>query len=113
MVKSTRSKLPARGWKREKRVSAFQAPPKSRFRRGLGWVFNVWTGTVALIVLLAAVLTGAYFWFEYSDRIDRRLLSGEIFTPTAGIYSAPKTLKKGDHIMLQELIDYLKSAVAL
>ena len=110
MVKNTRSKMPPRGWKRERRVSAYQAPPKSRFRRGLSWVFNLWTGTAALIVILVCALTISYFWFEYSDRIDRRLLSGEIFTPTAGIYSAPKTLKKGDPITLQELIDYLKSA---
>ena len=110
MVKNTRSKMPPRGWKREKRVLTYQAPPRSRLRRALSWVFNLWTGTAALVAILAGALTLSYFWFEYSDRIDRRLLSGEIFTPTAGVYSAAKTLKKGDQITLQDLIDYLKSA---
>jgi penicillin-binding protein 1B len=102
--------MPPKGWKRTNRVSSYQAPPKSRFRRMLGRVFNLWTGTAALILLLATFLGLTYFWFEYSDRIDRRLLSGEIFTPTAGIYSAPKTLKAGDAITQIELIEYLKSA---
>lgn len=108
--KTTRSKMPPKGWKRANRVSAYQAPPKSRFRRMLGWIFNLWTGTAALILLLAGFLGVTYFWFEYSDRIDRKLLSGEVFTPTAGIYSAPKMLKAGDAITQIELIDYLKTA---
>ncbi|MEO5859319.1 MAG: PBP1A family penicillin-binding protein [Pyrinomonadaceae bacterium] len=110
IVKSTRSKMPPGSWKRTKRVSAYQAGPKSRFRRFLSGVFNIWTGTFALIFLLAGILGLTYFWFEYSDRIDRKLLGTEIFTPTAGIYSAPKTLKAGDNGTLQELIDYLKTA---
>jgi penicillin-binding protein 1B len=51
-----------------------------------------------------------YFWLEFSDRIDRRLLSGEVYTPSAGIYSAPKTLKQGENTSLPALIEYLKSA---
>jgi penicillin-binding protein 1B len=108
--KTTRSKMPPKGWKRANRVSAYQAPPKSRFRRMVGWVFNLWTGTAALILLLAGFLGVTYFWFEYSDHIDRKLLNGEVFTPTAGIYSAPKMLRAGDAITQVELIEYLKSA---
>lgn len=52
----------------------------------------------------------AYFWFEFSERIDRRLLSGEVFTATAGIYSAPKTLQTGEAITRDELVNYLRSA---
>lgn len=102
--------MPPGGWKRAKRISAYQSPPRSRFRRILHGVFNLWTGTFALILLLIGILGLTYFWFEYSDRIDRRLLGSEIFTPTAGIYSAPKTLKDGDPTSLPELIEYLKSA---
>lgn len=109
-VKSMRSKTPPDAWKRSKRVSAYQALPKSRFRRILSGIFNIWTGLFALILILSGFLGVTYFWFEYSDRIDRRLLGSEIFTPTAGIYSAPKTLKAGDGATLQELIEYLKSA---
>ena len=92
------------------RVAAFKAPPKSRFRRVLRFFINPWTLTLATVVALVVFLTATYFWFEYSDIIDRRLLSSEIFTPSAGIYSAPKTLKTGEHITMLQLIDYLKSA---
>ena len=50
-----------------------------------------------------------YFWFEYSDKVDF-LLRGEVFTNTAGIYSAPKTLKNGEAISAEDLIAYLKTA---
>lgn len=63
-----------------------------------------------MVFLLAAFLVASYFWIDYSDKIDRKLLSGEVFTPTAGIYSAAKLLRTGDEITLLELIDYLKSA---
>lgn len=110
MVKSTRSKMPPRGWKKGHRVAAFQSPPPSRFRRILRWIFNPWTIGLTLVLIVAGIFTFSYFWLEYSDQIDRKLLSGEIFTPTAGIYSAPKMLKAGDAVNMAELIEYLKSA---
>jgi penicillin-binding protein 1B len=108
--KRMRSKLPPKGWKGMRRVKTFQAVPKSRFRRLVGYVFNVWTVSLTLLVLLFAFLVGTYYWFEFSDRIDRKLLSGEVYTPTAGIYSAPKVLTAGEGISLNDLIDYLKTA---
>ena len=102
--------MPPRGWKRGRRVQSFRAAPKGRFRRILGYIFNIWTVSLALVVLLIAFLTGTYYWFEFSDRIDRKLLSSEVFTPNAGIYSAPKTLRSGESISMLQLIDYLKSA---
>src|SRR5678815_5854779 len=109
-VRSRRSKMPPRGWKRARSVKAFQAPERSRFRRLLGYIFNGWTISIALILLLIAFFTGTYYWFEFSDRIDRRLLSGEVYTPNAGIYSAPKILRVGESTSMLELIDYLKTA---
>ena len=38
------------------------------------------------------------------------MLGGEVYTASAGIYSAPKTLKVGESTSMAELIDYLKSA---
>src|SRR5688572_6109798 len=105
-----RSKTPPRGWVKQRRVSSYKAPPVSKKRRLLGWVFNGWTASVAALFVLAAFLTLTYFWFEFSDRIDRKLLSGEVFTPSAGIYSAPKTLRVGEEITRTGLIDYLKTA---
>ena len=93
-----------------RRISAYKAPPPSRFRRIVRLFINPWTITFACVVVLISFLTFTYFWFEYSDRIDRRLLSGEIFTASAGIYSAPKILMSREKITMLELIDYLKSA---
>jgi penicillin-binding protein 1B len=109
-VRSTRSKKPPKGWLKSKRVASFQSPPRSRFRRALAWVFNPWMLAIAMLIVLFTGITLAYFWVDYSDRIDRKLLSGEIFTPTAGIYSAPKYLRAGDSTTLPELIEYLKTA---
>lgn len=108
--RSTHSKKPPKGWLKAKRVTAYQAPPPSRFRRMLGWIFSPWTITAVMLILLGTGITLAYFWVDYSDRIDRKLLSGEVFTPTAGIYSAPKYLRAGDPTTLPELVEYLKTA---
>jgi hypothetical protein len=107
-IKTGRSKMPPRGWKRVRRVKYDRSVPKSRFRRTLGYIFNVWTVSLALVVLLIAFLTATYYWFEFSGRIDQKLLSGEVFTPNAGIYSAPKTLRSGESTSMPGLIDYLK-----
>jgi penicillin-binding protein 1B len=74
------------------------------------WFVNPWTLSVLFTLLLATFLILTYYWFEFSDRIDRSLLSGEVYTPSAGIYSAPKTIKVGEESSLLSLIDYLKSA---
>ena len=90
-------------------VKSFKKPPPNLFRRLLRLVFNPITISLFLVLFLAVFLTLTYFWFEYSDRVDL-LLRGEVFTRTAGIYSAPKNLRNGENIALEDLIDYLKSA---
>src|SRR5690349_1747508 len=109
-TKRSRSKIPPRGWVRANRAKTFQAPLRSRFRGILRFFVNGWTVSFALAFALAAFLTATYFWLDFSDRIDQKLLSGEVYTPTAGIYSAPKLLKVGEVNSLPGLIDYLKSA---
>jgi penicillin-binding protein 1B len=88
----------------------YKAPPPSRIRRFFGLLFNRWTLIAAMAALLAAGLTFTYFWFLFSDEIDRRLLSGEVYTASAGIYTAPKLLRKGESASPAELIEYLKTA---
>ncbi|HEX6125247.1 MAG TPA: PBP1A family penicillin-binding protein [Pyrinomonadaceae bacterium] len=105
-----RSRRPPKGWVNARRVSAYQAPAPSRSRRFLRFFINPWLVTFTLVFVLIGFLTFTYFWFEYSDQIDRRLLGEQIFTPSAGIYSAPKTLKVGERVSPTELIEYLKSA---
>lgn len=109
-VKRMRSKLPPRGWVKARRPVVYRAPPRSRFRRILHWIFNVWTVSLTLLILLGVFLTLTYYWHDFSDRIDRKLLSGEVFTPSAGIYSAPKILKNGEEVTMLGLIEYLKTA---
>ncbi|MGH9946877.1 MAG: transglycosylase domain-containing protein [Pyrinomonadaceae bacterium] len=108
--RSRRSKLPPRGWVKAKRPAVYKAPSRSRFRRFLAIFLNKWTFAASLSVLLISFLVFTYFWLLFSDRIDQRLLSGEVFTPSAGIYTAPKLLRKGEDISAIELIDYLKTA---
>src|SRR5829696_7874219 len=108
--KGTRSKLAPKNWRRPRRVAAYQAPLPTRFRRAVHSVFNLWTLSLALVLMLGAFLTLTYYWFEFSDRIDRKLLSGEVYTPAAGIYSAPKILRAGEKTSMIELIDYLETA---
>ena len=111
--KSKKSKLPPRYWlnkMRPGRVETLQGKPRGFFRRVLHLIFNPITVLSSLLLMLCAFLTLTYFWFEYSDRIDLLLRSGDVFTRTAGIYSAPKTLRGGEDISLEDLTDYLKSA---
>lgn len=109
-VKKFRSRQPPRAWVKARRAKVEKISPRSRFRRVVGWFFNVWTASAAGILLLTGFFTLSYFWFLFSDTIDRRLLSGEVFTPSAGIYSAPKRLRKGDAATPEEMIGYLKRA---
>ena len=106
--------MPPRYWLNKHRggarVESFQQPPKSLFRRILRLIFNPITALSCLLILLCAFLGLTYFWFEYSDRIDLSLKGGDVFTRTAGIYSAPKTLREGEDISLEDLTVYLKSA---
>ncbi len=95
---------------RARRVSSYRAPPPTRLQRLGRLLVNGWTISLVLLALLSGFLTLTYFWFEFSDRIDRRLMTGEVFTPFAGIYSAPKVLRTGEGLTQTELIDYLKSA---
>ena len=105
--------MPPKYWRMKRqngRVESFQQPPRTFFRRIVRLIFNPITALSSLLILLCAFLGLTYFWFDYSDRIDLLLKGGDVFTRTAGIYSAPKTLKSGENISLEDLTAYLKSA---
>jgi penicillin-binding protein 1B len=102
--------MPPRGWTRGRRASSYKAPPPSGLRRFVALVFNAWTVSIASFLFLGLFLTLMYFWFEFSSRIDQKLLSGEVYTASAGIYSAPKTLRVGESLTPNALIEYLKTA---
>ncbi len=92
-----------------KRISNGTGQKRSRTRRVLRFIFNPLSFALSSLVFLAVFLVATYYWFEFSDKIDL-LLAGKVFTQTAGIYSGPKSLKKGEKINKQELVAYLKSA---
>lgn len=102
--------MPPKAWVRAKRGAVYQAPPRSRIRRILHFFFNKWTLSAAILVMITVCSILGYYWLDFSEQIDRRLLSGEVFTPTAGIYSAPKILRPDEVMTRDGLIDYLKSA---
>lgn len=110
LVKSRKPKKPPKYWRKEHPIKAFKAPKPPLYKRFFRLIFNGYTASITLALLLGVFLTATYFWFEFSDIIDRRLLSGEVFTQNAGIYSAPKILRNGEVITAEDLVNYLKSA---
>jgi hypothetical protein len=109
-VKSRKPARPPKYWRNKHPIKAFQAPKPPFYKRIWRMIFNGYTISLATLAALVVILTAAYFWFEFSDVIDRKLLSGEVYTQNAGIYSAPKLLKNGENLSPEELVSYLKSA---
>lgn len=109
-VVSKKAKLPPKNWRGQRaNAKVFKQPPPTLFRRVLRFFFNPISISLASFFVLGIALILTYFWFEYSDRVDA-LLKGEVFTRTAGIYSAPKTLEASEKITPENLVEYLKSA---
>jgi penicillin-binding protein 1B len=98
------------GARRPPRVVKYQEPsPKGFFRRWAGRIFR--PPVIVALVFLTTITIGilGYYWWIFSARIDR-LLNGEVFTRSAGIYAAPKELRVGENISTDDLIAYLKRA---
>ncbi|HEX6624493.1 MAG TPA: PBP1A family penicillin-binding protein, partial [Pyrinomonadaceae bacterium] len=95
--------------KRGARVVKFEEPEVGFFRR---WLRRLTRPVVILpVVFLTAVVVGVlgYYYYIFSARIDR-LLRGEVFTRTAGIYAAPKQLRAGETIAVEDLVGRLRRA---
>jgi penicillin-binding protein 1B len=60
-----------------------------------------------LLCVVLVVTVFAYYWIIFSARIDN-LLKGEVYTRSAGIYAAPKQIRAGQNISLDDLLAYLK-----
>ncbi|MDQ4120982.1 MAG: PBP1A family penicillin-binding protein [Acidobacteriota bacterium] len=97
----------------QRRAVKFIQPDEPRWKRTKRKIRNFLThpGFYAPVIIFAVgtILTLGYFWMEYSERVDR-LLNGEVFTRSAGIYAAPKLLRDGESINANELTAYLKGA---
>src|SRR5438105_13856514 len=94
---------------RAPRVVKFEEPPESFWRRWRRRLIR--PATVAPVVALTVftvVLLG-YYYHVFSQRIDR-LLRGEVFTRSAGIYAAPKQIRAGASLSLDDVVAQLKRA---
>src|ERR1044072_8734199 len=89
------------------RVVKFQEPPEGFLRRWRRRLIRPATviPTVILFVVAAGLLV--YYYTVFSQRIDR-LLRGEVFTRSAGIYAAPKQIRPGDGLSVDDLVERLK-----
>ena len=94
---------------RNPKVVKFQEKKPGIIRRIFRFFFRPLFIVPTVLVLLVAVGILVYFWQIFSERIDK-LLSGEIFTRSAGVYSSPKELRVGEEITVEELVAYLKAA---
>ncbi|HEX8685741.1 MAG TPA: transglycosylase domain-containing protein, partial [Pyrinomonadaceae bacterium] len=99
----------ARVRQRAARFVRFEEPPEGFWRRWRRRLIRPATvvPAVALFLLTAGLL--AYYYTVFSERIDR-LLRGEVFTRSAGLYAAPKQLRPGENVSAEDLITRLKRA---
>ncbi len=94
---------------RRSRVVKYEEAEPGFFRR---WTRRIFRPPVVIaLVFLSTVTIGVlgYYWVVFSHRIDR-LLNGEVFTRSAGIYAAPKELRVGENVSVDDLVAYLKRA---
>jgi penicillin-binding protein 1B len=95
--------------RRQARVVKF-AEPDEGFRRR--WSRRLLRPAVVIpVVFLTTVTVGifGYYYYIFSGRIDR-LLRGEVFTRSAGIYAAPRQLRASENITVEDLVARLKRA---
>ena len=91
------------------RVVSFVDKRPSFVRRVVRRLFSA--PVVIPLVFISAIVLGIliYYWPVFSRRIDT-LLSGEVYTRTAGIYAAPKQLRVNETISEADVITLLKRA---
>ncbi|HMF57180.1 MAG TPA: PBP1A family penicillin-binding protein [Pyrinomonadaceae bacterium] len=91
------------------RIVKYSEPEPTLWRRWRRRIFHPYV--IIGVSFLTAVAIGVlvYYWMIFSARIDR-LLSGEVFTRTAGIYAAPREIYTNENTSIDELTAYLQSA---
>lgn len=89
------------------RVVAYSQPEPSFRRRLLKRLLSPVVLFPLLFVSILVVGFLAYYWVNFSNRIDN-LLAGEVFTRSAGIYAAPKQIRVGQPLAQDRLVEFLK-----
>ncbi|MDQ1613031.1 MAG: penicillin-binding protein [Pyrinomonadaceae bacterium] len=99
---------PAAG-RRAARVVRYDEPEEGFFRRWRRRIFR--PPVVIALVLLTTFTVGVlgYYYYIFSERVDR-LIGGEIFTRSAGVYTAPKDLRVGAPLSADDLVKRLQRA---
>jgi penicillin-binding protein 1B len=91
------------------RVVKYEEPPEGFWRRWRRRLIRPATVIPVVILTLATVGVLGYYYHIFSQRIDR-LLHGEVFTRSAGIYAAPKQIRAGSGVSLDDVVTELKRA---
>jgi penicillin-binding protein 1B len=100
---------PAHTRRRGPRVYQFEEPPEGFWRRWRRRLIRPATVIPTVVVTLLVVGLLGYYYTLFSERVDK-LLRGEVFTRSAGIYAAPKQIKVGDGLSAEDLVARLKRA---
>ncbi|HEX8557160.1 MAG TPA: PBP1A family penicillin-binding protein [Pyrinomonadaceae bacterium] len=100
---------PARTRPRAPRVVRFHEPPEGFWRRWRRRLVRPATVVPAVVLFLLAAGVLGYYYTVFSERIDR-LLRGEVFTRSAGIYAAPRQIRAGESLSVDDLVARLKRA---
>ena len=91
------------------RVVRYEEPRPGFPRRFLRFLLRPYIALPALFATALIVGVFGYYWVVFSARIDN-LLKGEVFTRSAGIYAAPKQIRAGQNLSVDDLLAYLKRA---
>src|SRR3954468_16478836 len=89
------------------RAVKYEEPPEGFWRRWRRRLIRPATVIPATILFVATVALLGYYYHVFSQRIDR-LLRGEVFTRSAGLYAAPKQIHPGDGLSVDDLVTKLK-----
>src|SRR5215212_2515479 len=95
--------------RRGSRVYRFEEPPEGFWRRWRRRLIRPATVIPAALITVAVVAAFAYYYSVFSERIDK-LLRGEVFTRSAGIYAAPRQVRTGEGLSVEDLVTKLKRA---
>jgi penicillin-binding protein 1B len=99
----------ARKRPRAPRVVTFEEPPEGFWRRWRRRLIRPATIIPIVVITVLALAVLVYYYSVFSQRIDR-LLRGEVFTRSAGIYAAPKQLHAGDNLSIDDLVARMRRA---
>jgi penicillin-binding protein 1B len=104
-----RTTPPAARRRAQGRAVRYVEPDEGFFRRWRRRIFR--PPVVVLLAILTTFTVGVlgYYYHIFSQRIDR-LVSGEIYTRSSGIYTAPRELRVGSSLTQEDLIARLKRA---